>query len=59
MELNENTPENESQTKKHEVGAEADENEGEIMCWKDPTKVCRCDSPKAGVYCGRFPLPTD
>ena len=31
----------------------------EVMCWKDPTKVCKCERPQRGVYCGRVPLPTD
>ena len=30
-----------------------------VMCWKDPTKVCKCERPQRGVYCGRVPLPTD
>lgn len=38
-----------------DVNAEADE----LMCWKDIGKVCHCKGPKRGVYCGRFPLPTD
>ncbi len=28
-------------------------------CWKDPFKICKCVKPKQGVFCGRFPLPTD
>lgn len=31
----------------------------EIMCWKDPYKVCKCENAQQGVYCGRFPIPTD
>ena len=31
----------------------------EIMCWKDPNKVCRCGHPQQGIYCGRYPLATD
>jgi hypothetical protein len=31
----------------------------EVMGWKYPNKVCKCNRPKAGVFCGRFPFPTD
>ena len=31
----------------------------EVMCWKDPNKVCKCEHPQEGVFCGRFPFPTD
>ena len=31
----------------------------QVMCWKDPYKVCQCAQPRAGVFCGRFPMPTD
>ena len=30
-----------------------------VMCWKDPNKVCKCEQPQQGVYCGRYPLATD
>lgn len=31
----------------------------EVMCWRDPNKACNCKQPQQGVFCGRFPLPTD
>lgn len=31
----------------------------EVMCWKDPNKICKCDRPQLGVFCGRYPIPTD
>ena len=36
-----------------------EQEEQEVMCWKDPNKVCSCDHPKAGIFCGGFPFPTD
>ena len=41
------------------TGMKRDPRTGDIMCWKDETKICKCDHPKRGSYCGRFPLPTD
>ncbi|MCU7856077.1 MAG: hypothetical protein KZQ79_10375 [Candidatus Thiodiazotropha sp. (ex Lucinoma borealis)] len=35
------------------------EQKTEVMCWKDPFKVCKCEQPQQGVYCGRYPIPTD
>ena len=31
----------------------------ENVCWKDPNKVCKCEHPQQGVFCGRYPIPTD
>ncbi|MCU7838821.1 MAG: hypothetical protein KZQ94_05530 [Candidatus Thiodiazotropha sp. (ex Troendleina suluensis)] len=35
------------------------EQKTEVMCWKDPFKVCKCEQPQQGAYCGRYPIPTD
>jgi hypothetical protein len=36
-----------------------EEEKQEVMCWKDPNKVCSCDHPQAGIFCGSYPFPTD
>jgi hypothetical protein len=43
----------------HPLNMSAETPTTEVMCWKDPTKVCKCERPQRGVYCGRVPLPTD
>jgi hypothetical protein len=43
----------------HPLSMSAETPTTEVMCWKDPTKVCKCERPQRGVYCGRVPLPTD
>jgi hypothetical protein len=42
-----------------QLRAAENEDKKEVMCWKDPNKVCKCEHPQAGVFCGRFPFPTD
>ncbi len=37
----------------------SDEQKEEVMCWKDPNKTCKCDRPQQGVFCVRYPTPTD
>jgi hypothetical protein len=49
-------------SEKSEKGEEGElprNEKAEVMCWKDSSKVCRCLVPRLGVFCGRYPLPTD
>ena len=39
--------------------SELDYKQAQVMCWKDPNKVCQCEHPQLGVFCGRYPVPTD
>ena len=38
---------------------EKEKKKEEVMCWKDPYKVCQCAHPQEGIFCGRYPFPTD
>lgn len=53
--MSELLPIEEESTTEAEVGSR-----DEVTCWKCPDKVCQCQNPQSGCYCGMwFPEATD